>query len=84
LAEELKTNNMSNTPFKLRSGNSPLKDKDLEKRLKKGGYKKGGSMKNFFGAVVKDPMILPTVFGRSLKTTAKNIYKKIKAKKGPY
>ena len=70
---------MSNTPFKLRSGNSPLKDKDSKKRLKK-----GGSMKNFFGRVIKDPVILPEMLFESAKKIGTDIYKKVKAKKGPY
>ena len=60
--------------FKLKSGNSPLKD--LEKRFKKAGYKKGGSMKNFFGAVAKDPMLIPTTFGKSLKHTYQKYIRK--------
>jgi len=58
------------TPFKMRSGNSPLnKDKT--------------SWKEFFGKVKKDPMILPKTFGKSLKEVYVDTAKKIWKKHGP-
>ena len=56
-------------PFKMKSGNSPLK---------KNGIKK------FLGMVKKDPMIVPKTFVQSIKKVGTDIYKKVKAKKGPY
>ena len=58
---------MARSGFKMRSGNSPLKDKDLEKGWNKAGYKQGGGLKKFFGAIVKDPTLIPKTVGKSLK-----------------
>ena len=57
------------SPFTMKSGNSPLN---------KNGIKK------FFGMVKKDPMIVPKTFVQSIKKVGTDIYKKVKAKKGPY
>ena len=62
---------MSNTPFKLRSGNSPFN-------------KNKSSWKEFFGMVKKDPMIVPKTFIQSIKKVGTDAYKKVKAKRGPY
>ena len=60
MAAELKTNNMTNTPFKLKSGNSPLS-------------KGKTSWKEFFGMIKKDTMMVPKYFVKSVATTAKKV-----------
>ena len=57
------------SPFIMKSGSSPLN---------KNGIKK------FLGMVKKDPMIVPKTFVQSIKKIGTDIYKKVKAKKGPY
>jgi alkyl hydroperoxide reductase subunit AhpF len=58
--------------FKMKG--SPYKNKGAARKgaqtgLK--GYKKGGSIKEFAKAVIKDPLSVPRLFGKSLKHTWK-------------
>ena len=46
--------------------------------------RKGGSWKDFATAVKKDPMLVPKTFIQSIKKVGTDVYKKVKAKKGPY
>ena len=56
----------------------------IKQRFEKAGYKKGGSWKGFATAVKKDPMLVPKTFIQSIKKVGTDVYKKVKAKKGPY